>query len=297
MPWALMIGIMVRVNLHSVCLVDATTKVPLKEYQHQGKTWVEGKPGQEYLISVTSHDRHMSTLSYVEVDGKDIGYSAVNEPKHAGDPYLFGPISQQNLKSSLRFASMEQKDSSSTTESNSGVVKASWYEAILRPAPKETHNPGVFTLWTSTKESAPGSKKEGVGALQSQVGSSKISWDTPIASHWNDGAYLYSAEIYYCEAAGLVARGVATPQQLQLAGASGGDDPENDFENTQPTPKRHKKAQKATSTAGSVDLTASVKPEAPDEVKSSAVGIDQKPAAPGDKNTSGITVVDLTEDD
>lgn len=68
---------MVRQGDFEVKLVEAQSKVPFKEFSHDGKIYVEAEPGQEYFISIEKkgtefHSGTLLTDNYV--DGKSLVY-------------------------------------------------------------------------------------------------------------------------------------------------------------------------------------------------------------------------------
>ena len=48
---------MVRVGEHTLEVINARIKQAVLEYTHNGETWIEGRPGEEYLFEITSHQR------------------------------------------------------------------------------------------------------------------------------------------------------------------------------------------------------------------------------------------------
>jgi hypothetical protein len=293
---------MVRVGNHSVCLVDATTKVPLKEYQHAGKTWVEGRPGQEYFVKVVARERKIQTVALINVDGKRIG-----KVQHRANGSMKGAIvglagGVQGRDTALRFASVQQAAGDRTCNAIVGVVDVSWRQGISTKTPSSSSSSSSSRVdkWSDTTiVTSPDNKKEGVGALQSTFGSSTVKKKKP-QYKWKKGKHLYDTKIYYCEAAGLVARGIATPQELAAANGSVGDEngDGNNFETKETrAPKRRKKAHKSGQSSGEIiDLTASagvMEAQVPEEAKSSGTGNGPKPET---IKSAWTDLVDLTEE-
>ena len=305
---------MVRVGNHSVCLVDAKTDLPLKEFQHQGKTWVVGQPGQEYWISVTSFESSKKTLSGVRVDGKIIGERIKHYPKYAGQSTKMGAVIEHgSQRVALQFASQKQCEPSHpsrTSQNFVGTIDLFWHEfdAVLRP-----NAPAYSKTWHgNVKATAADNKKEGVGALQSQIGSSKMQRSAPTRYMAKRGKHLYGTKIYYCEAAGLVARGIVTHQQLVDAGVvgqGGHDDEDETEEDVKPFKRRKRGPKKPQAVSETIDLTQSdgavvpsfssaISPVVPDEAKSSqsgtAAAVEVKAEVVGSSIAANEDVVDLT---
>ena len=190
---------MVRVGNHSLELVNAATLTALPEYSHKGKTWVEGQPGAEYLLKITSHQSGTRTIAHpIEVDGSSIGYIF----QHGPDINLtttMGPVSSPGTISrggkvgckSFRFSRLNHGDFDAST--GHGMIRVTWSTASDTGIPSS----GFHFGWNGVEKSVPDSKKESVGALQSVKGSSDSSMPTA-KTYWHVEEQLYSATIYYC---------------------------------------------------------------------------------------------------
>jgi hypothetical protein len=69
-----------RVSPHrrplSLEIIDATNFHPSKEHLHnEGKTWAEGKNGDEFTIRITSHKKRTCVLANpILIDGSHVGH-------------------------------------------------------------------------------------------------------------------------------------------------------------------------------------------------------------------------------
>ena len=279
---------MVRAGNHSVCLVDAKTDLPLKEFQHQGKTWVVGQPGQEYWISVTSYEYNNFSVARARVDGKRTGSRVKHDPRFRGESRYMGIFRGGHLKAALCFASRSHEGQRDNSKKNVGMIDVSWHEVrnTGRQDPQELGY-RYYGVWKDGETAGvEDGKKEGVGALQSKVGSTMERKEVS-RSLTGIGRCLYGAKIYYCEAAGLVARGIVTHQQLVAQGiVGGGNEPQE--EDIKPTPERRKQShKKPQAVAETIDLT--------DDAEVSSAGDASPPVVPDQARSSSVVKVEAVQ--
>jgi len=203
---------MVRVGNHSLELVSFETGQTLQEFYSNGSTWVEGIPGNQYLIKITSHESGTLTMAHsIKIDGSDIGYLFQQGPwsnlsATLGAVPASGAIAfpEDPSHSCRAFCFARPNFRNKTGFASSGLVEVTWSEASDLGTPREFFSPSP---WTESTTAAIDSKKEGVGSLKSTTGTSSL--DVPMArTHWAKGKHLYTISIRYCELAGLVARGI-----------------------------------------------------------------------------------------
>jgi len=218
---------MVRIGEHSLELVNATTKVPLPEYTHSdGETWVEGRPGDEYLLKLTAHQAVTRTLADpILVDGTCVGVGVLHGPCHANQPVTLGSIptggASNNIAGKIecpafRFARLSTS-SDQTETTRHGTVTVTWSDAEDTGQPTDIHH--FQSSWNESQTVAADSKKDGVGALKSTFGSSSV--EIPMATtRWLPTNRLYTITIRYCEQAGLVARKIIPAPQATTVDTS-----------------------------------------------------------------------------
>lgn len=217
---------MVRISEHSLEIVDATTLQPLVEHLHNGETWIEGKPGQEYFVRIISHQPGTYTVAYpITIDGSNIGYRFQHGPDinmtatlgAVASSSFHKVITSTTTGEAFRFTRPSLVDDADKSIHHTGCISVTWSEAF------DSHIPSQILFLSSWDEqhgsAVLDSKKEGVGALKSARGSSDV--NMPLATNsWDTGRQLYTATIKYCEEAGLVVRGIIQPTQASTEAAS-----------------------------------------------------------------------------
>ena len=214
---------MVRRGDFSLELVDAATKQPLKEYEHQGaggpECWVAGDPGGEFLLQLTSHMPGKTWAYPIKVDDTNIGTglrfrkagSCVTGLLKQAQHYGAGSCTTVAFK----FAVPASGDMGMA---GCGTVSAVWSVAVDAATPA----PGLQLTgtWGANKSAAaPDAKKAGVGALKAEAG------QTQTSTAWSNvtcraGAELGRITIHYCAAAGLAVRGLLPKAAASSATAS-----------------------------------------------------------------------------
>jgi len=201
---------MVRVGNHSLELVSFETGQTLQEFYSNGSTWVEGIPGNQYYLKITSHESGTLTMAHpIKIDGADIGFYFPQGP-WSGLTWTVGAITEHTAADTkivckaFRFSRPDFSNGEHGVASP-GLVEVTWCEAYksgMQMGPS-----AAFTPWTESTASAVDAKKEGVGSLKSVTGS--YCTEYPIDNtQYVTGKHLYTITIRYCELAGLVARGI-----------------------------------------------------------------------------------------
>ena len=196
----------------SAQLVEAVSKNPFKEHEHNGKHYAEVEPDVEYFIATRilktpnrSDDNDVVKITY-KVDGVDLGYSNLCSPKN--ETHYSGcwkRVGGDSMHSALKFR-RPQFSGGSTVSSMMGKIEVNFYEAIdagLKKSDDVTCN-----QMTSPSTTAGAHPK----ALMSGEGSHVIS--KKVGKYWRkykNGALLDTITIHYCTAAGLVDAGVLSP--------------------------------------------------------------------------------------
>lgn len=201
---------MVRVENHSMEILDAISLQPLREFVHNGEVWVEGRPGNEYLIKISSHKYGTRSLADpIMIDGSSIGYIFQQGPDINLNATL-GPIGSSGVEDTsgtvnckaFRFSRPVFGDIGST--SHHGSIQTTWFKARDSEVPS---SPVFFPSWKESDGVAIDSKKNSVGSLKSTPGSSDVSV-AKATSTWHMEEKICTITIRYCEAAGLVAQGI-----------------------------------------------------------------------------------------
>ena len=301
---------MVKHGNHSLQLVDATTGAVLPEYTDKnGETWVAGAPGDEYYVRITSHTHgSLTTAQPILVDGRCIGYSFQQGPDINMCSDL-GPVHSFQERASK----VKTEGGSATTSSfkfastpSAGAASFCGEISVTYNSVRDSQTPANFAFATPWQNNynvqASDSTKDGVGALNSTVGSSSKSIAKAVTS-WICEAHLYTIKIKYCEEIGLLARKIITPQQMNqgvvvvgggIGGGGGGGDPSGS------AVKKSKKKRKLNAPAsGVVDLTGSedyvYKQDTGSSSSSSSSSSSFSSSSSPSSSVSG-DVVDLTED-
>ena len=117
----------------SLSLVDADSLDPLREYGEclSSVSWVKGEGGDEFFV-VLRCEQYNSTKCFVEVDGKDLGYTWISHSPGTSEP--LGPIkggqtaragSTDLVTHAFRF--VRESRSEEHKPSSFGTVKATWF--------------------------------------------------------------------------------------------------------------------------------------------------------------------------
>ena len=232
---------MVHNGGHSLQIVDAVTKQPLREFRaSDGTIWVEGKHGNEFCLRVAGPPGIFTICGDIKVDGTDVGFQAKCGvlPQYT----LIGMNDGRGNATTMQFARVEKTGGTEHQGKQIGVVSATWFDARIyhgpdihqntpRNAPNEDIAPSDAAVYS------PEDEKTSVGALKTVVGSqvlrkapapappvpvltnSGIVLRPPIVEHWERGLRRVTLKIYYCEAAGLVARKIAKSSEFWAAAA------------------------------------------------------------------------------
>lgn len=96
----------------TIQLVEAHSKTPFMEHDHDGKTYVEVEPDAEYFVSTAKTGaneflQHAMLMAVIYVDGKSLGYASVYDPNQRYEPACKGKWVCENGISSdtaLKFA-------------------------------------------------------------------------------------------------------------------------------------------------------------------------------------------------
>jgi hypothetical protein len=113
---------------------------PADEYEHKGKTWIEGRLNSNYVIEITNHSSQR-VLSVVSVDGVSVvdgqpasflsrGY--VLQP--AQTVMIPGWLVNNQTAAQFTFSKMSESYSSlGGQDGNQGVIGVAWFEEQLPP--------------------------------------------------------------------------------------------------------------------------------------------------------------------
>ena len=194
---------MVRRGAFGLRLVDAATRQPLEEHEKDGEVWVVGKPGAEFFLeSRTWHGTNVMGWP-IDIDGVGAGYSQYFSPHQ---PWKVHGAAQSGggANRAFRFATIPAAADGQAAVGEFGLVEMTWTEAAATDTPA---GPSVTPAWTSLADAtSAGTKKEGVGALKSTLGTTTQSCVRGAFLWSRVGPPLQTITIRYCEEAGLVAR-------------------------------------------------------------------------------------------
>ena len=209
---------MVVTNHFEVQLVSAEDEnnTPFKEHRKGNTTYVEVEPGVEYFISITKvRTSTTCLLSYVDVDGKDLGYvTPWPSTGYSTSPSLKGICSLSNgirTQKALQFvkASFVSGDSQiGSTMAGMGEVTIDVYEGTPSGyhMPSDWHSDAPFEASSiRSNENAGVTMKKNI---RSKEGRCERKQEASLCLNFVEGAFLYSIRLFYCATPGLIAVGI-----------------------------------------------------------------------------------------
>ena len=233
---------MVAIGDFVVELVDATTKVPFQEHQHQGETYVEVEPGTEYFIAIRKPQATQFTFAlYVEpyVDGNHMKYYipySAGYVSHTASYKGFWTYESENEVSTnqaLKFVIPKIRGSGSTSN-GLGKVELQIYKAINpRTIYRQSHSKSVKLSAEAAGGGVPGKK-----TVRTEYGDSKYTSNLAAqTTHYDKGQWLSTITLNYCATPGLIQMGVIPPHNPDT-------EDEGDDQKPKPSPRRNKKKPK-----------------------------------------------------
>jgi hypothetical protein len=210
----------------SLSVVDAISLEPMREYADAMKTWVESKPGDEFFVVVRCHQRR-STKCFIEVDGRDIGYSWVTHAPDTSPPLgpvksgqESGPGAVDLVTHAFRFVAPASDDKPAF-----GKIEATWCACH-----RESDASPTIRGWPGDGGSTP----------QATSGSIPGNLPSVMGGHWEATEELASVSIHYTTELGLAVRGLVARNSDDAGRQSDSDDDVVEV----PPPKRVKREAK-----------------------------------------------------
>jgi hypothetical protein len=203
---------MVVRNGFEVHLVYADSKVPLKEFEKDGKIYVEAEPDAEYFVAIcrVALIGPPVIVSRVRIDGRSLKYltyfpSVNRAPAIHGIP---SRISGQSIQTALAFSKPRATTGGDGYRGGMGNVVIKLYEGT---DPKmELQNDFVTnfaTLSRAADVNADMCKKKFLLSTQGNTTISRRSSDVRQVMY-KSGALVQTIELNYCSALGLMEAGV-----------------------------------------------------------------------------------------
>jgi hypothetical protein len=196
-----------------VQLVYADSKTPLKEFEKDGKIYVEAEPDAEYFISIRRIDRSgpPTIISYYYIDGSFLGYTSTFSSVMPNPSYK-GLFSRNNgvLKNvALKFSKPQIAKDGDKEGYRGGMGKAEIKLYHGLPEGIKTMKdfaPDFDSALAGAANAADGKKK----FLLSTKGSTTIKTENQHQKYqsYGQGALIDSITLNYCSALGMIEAGV-----------------------------------------------------------------------------------------
>lgn len=202
---------MVNVGEFEVQLVEAESKTPFKEFEKDGKIYVEVEPDVEYFVAIRKTQKSEDCKKVqVFVDGKDLDYKITYKAKTISSGWSYRGIrSHENGVSTHRALKLVKPKFTANNAGNANLLMGSVELKIFR-----AESTGQVVRQRGSRhtfEAAPisisssGKKKN----LRSEEGSTAISKTKPSQfKKMKSKELLETITLNYCSALGLIEAGV-----------------------------------------------------------------------------------------